>query len=72
MLLIALFTLQEKLPRVNPGSIWVKLTNWDFCSVNAYLPGLNPGKLNPFLEVGSTYPVSNRVGMRLHYKNLCE
>ena len=44
----------EKLPRVNPGSTWVELTHVDFCSVNTHLPGLNPGKLNPFMEVGST------------------
>ena len=43
----ALFTLQKKLPSVNPGSTWVELTNVDFSSVNAYVPGLNLGKLNP-------------------------
>ena len=42
----------KKLPRVNPGSTWVELTHVDFCSVNAYLPGLNPDKLNPPPEVG--------------------
>ena len=29
---------------MNPGSSWVELAHVDFCSVNAYLPGLNPGK----------------------------
>ena len=66
----ALFTLRKKLPRVNQGSTWAELTHVDFCSVNAHLPGLNPGTLKQLLEVGSTYPGSTRVGMRLHYKNL--
>ena len=66
----ALFTLREKLPRVNPGSTWVESTHVDFCSVNAHLPGLSPGKLNLLMEVGSSYPGSTRVGMRLHCRNL--
>ena len=54
---------------MNPGSTWVGLNHVDFCSVNVHLPGLNPVKLNPLMEVGSTYPGSIRVGMRLHCKN---
>ena len=37
----------KKLLRVNPGSAWVEFTHIDFCTVNAYIPGLNPGKLDP-------------------------
>ena len=40
-----------------------------FFRVSAYLPGLSPGKLNSLLEVGSTYPGSTQVGIRLHCKN---
>ena len=34
-------------PALAPPLTWIKLTHVDFCSVNAYLPGLGPGKLNP-------------------------
>ena len=45
---------------MTPGSTWVELTHGGFCSVNAYLPGLNPGKLNPVMEVGSLFCNVNR------------
>ena len=37
----------KKLPRVNPGSIWIESTRVYFCSVNTYLFGLNQ-----LMEVG--------------------
>ena len=53
---------------MNPGSILVKLTQVDFCSVNAYLSGLSPGKLNPPPWVGWVYPGSTQAKWRFSYK----
>ena len=49
---IVLFTLQKKLPRMNPVSIWVELTLVDFCSVNADLPNYGGGLSLPEFKPG--------------------
>ena len=38
-------------PGLKLGSTWVEATHVDFSSVNAYLPGLNPGTIYIFLKL---------------------